>query len=266
MFVSTDTVEEEIDWTTEVLTMLNDMEEYGEKFIIKKGKIIIFLKTYACLLKIIFTEKVDTSIQNMPNGSTYLFICFFVLLFQLEYLTFTATHKLLDLFRVLFTELNFPKAIPTIKNQTGFTSLTKDIVIYAACPKCYSIYMYSTNEGLCIPGPPQICSYIHVLKKKNCNTPLFKNGSNIPLKKFVYHCLISSIQKLFLRQGFEEKCEEWRDYEEAISDNDIIYHCSQAKMWRNIKSSSGDPFVNDERSLCLTLNAGKFFFIEKKNQ
>lgn len=203
------------------------------------------------------TAQPDIESNQMPQGPTYLFICFFVLLFQLEFLTFAATHKLLDLFRVLFTELTFPQSLPTIKNQTGFISLTKDVVIYATCPKCYSVYMYAANNTLCQPGPPQLCTFVNTMKKKECLTPLFKNGSDVPLKKFVYHCLISSIQKLFLREGFEEKCEEWRNYKEAVDPNDMMYHCSQGKMWRSIRSSSGEPFVNDERSLCLTLNAGK---------
>lgn len=174
----------------------------------------------------------------------------------MDFLTIIATQKLLDLFRMLFGNFEFPKSLPTIKLQTGFIDLTKDMTVYATCPKCYSVYLYATSNGLTQPGPPQICTFINILKKIPCQTPLFQNGSDTPIKKFVYHCLISSIQKLYLREGFEEKCEEWRSFEEAVNPIDMMYHCSQGKMWRSILSPSGDPFVNNSRSLCLTLNAG----------
>jgi hypothetical protein len=111
---------------------------------------------------------------------------------------------------------------------------------------------------LTTPYPPEYCQYIDPLNKKKCCTAIYQNGSNIPIKRTVYHCLISSLQKLYLRKGFEEKCEEWRNLAEATGTDDVMYHCSQGKMWRSILSTDGKtPFVNDERSLCLTLNAGK---------
>lgn len=180
-----------------------------------------------------------------------------MLIFQVEYITFAATHKLLELFRVLFTDLNFPKSLPTIKKETTFNSLTDNIETYATCPKCYSVYLYSNSTGLLIPGPPKNCTYIDSLKQQECLTPLYQNGSNVPIKRTVYHCLIDSIQKLYLRENFEEKCEEWRNLKQATCPDDVMYHCSQGKMWRSIISSNGLPFVDEERSLCLTLNAGK---------
>lgn len=188
-----------------------------------------------------------------------MFLCFFLLVFQIKYLTFGATHKLLELFRVLFTDINFPKSLPTIRKDTNFTSLTDDMTTYATCPKCYSVYLYSNNNGLTTPSPPKHCTYIDPLKKKECNAPIYKNQSNIPIKRTVYHCIISSIQKLYLRKGFEEKCEEWRALDEARTPDDIMYHCSQGKLWRSIPSCTGASFVEDERSLCLTLNAGKIY-------
>lgn len=192
-----------------------------------------------------------------------MFLCFFLLVFQVEFITFTATYKLLELFQILFANFNFPKSLPTIKKETGFSSLTEGITTYATCPKCYSVYLHANCTGLVTPAPPQYCTYIEPLNHQTCNTPIYQKDSNRPMKKTVYHCLISSLQKLFLRKGFEEKCEEWRCLNEATGTDDIMYHCSQGKMWRSILSSNGAPFVNDERSLCLTLNAGniKIIFI-----
>lgn len=179
-----------------------------------------------------------------------------MLIYQVEYVTFTATHKLLELFRVLFTDINFPKSLPTIRKETSFNSLTDGIKTYATCPKCFTVYLYSTNDGLVEPSPPRNCTYINFLDQRECLTALYKNESNVPIKRTVYHCLINSIQKLYLRKGFEEKCEEWRHLNQATSPDDIIYHCSQGKMWRSMLSSNGSTFVDDERALCLTLNAG----------
>ena len=158
----------------------------------------------------IYYMYVAQSVTQTQGSATYLFLCLFVLLFKLDYLSFAATHKLLDMFGVLFTEFTFPKALPTIRKETEFTSLTKDMTIYATCPKCYTTYLFETSFGLYSPEPPRFCTYVDSLKSTICQTAIYKNNSNIPMKKFVYHCLVSSIQKLYLREGFEEKCEEWR--------------------------------------------------------
>lgn len=175
----------------------------------------------------------------------------------MEYITFAATYKLLELFRVLFTNFNFPKALPTIKKETSFSTLIDGITTYATCPKCYSIYLYSDSTGLIQPGPPKNCTYIDPLRNQQCLSAIFQNESNIPIKRTIYHCLINSIQKLYLRKNFEEKVEEWRNLDPISNEDDIMYHCSQGKLWRSILSSNGLPFVDEERSLCLTLNAGK---------
>lgn len=199
---------------------------------------------------------VVSSDAQAKASTTYLFLCFFILIFQLEYLTFAATQKLIDMFRVTFVDLKFPNTTATIKKDTGFTSLTKDMTVHATCPKCYSIYLFETSAGLHKPEPPKFCSFVDSFKNAACQTAMYKNNSKEPMKKFVYHCLISSIQRLYMREGFEEKCEEWRLYSPAVHPTDTMYHCSQGKMWRSIRSPSGEPFVNTSRSLCLTLNAG----------
>jgi hypothetical protein len=159
---------------------------------------------------------------------------------------------------VLFVDLHFPRALSTIKKETCFSSLTDGITTYATCPKCYTLYLYSDSAGLTTPYPPKYCEYIEPLSKKKCCSAIYQNDSNTPIKRTVYHCLINSLQKLYLRKGFEEKCEEWRFFNEVTGPDDMMYHCSQGKMWRSILSTDGQtPFVNDDRSLCLTLNAGK---------
>ena len=179
-----------------------------------------------------------------------------MLIFQVEYITFAATYKLLELFRILFDQYKFPKSLPTLKKETGFSSLTEGITTYATCPECYSVYLFSTGTNLTIPPPPSYCTYLEPLNNKQCQSPIYKNNSNTPIKKTTYHCLINSIQKLYLRKNFEEKTEEWRQLNECTGPDDIMYHCSQGKMWRSILSSSGKPFVDEKRSLFLTLNAG----------
>lgn len=231
--------------------MLKTMEKSLLKKVISNYTMRFFFLTVPLLI-----AGITATDSAQLKGAMYIFLCFFLLIFQVEYLTFAATHKLLELFRVVFMDFNFPKSLPTIKKEVSFNSLTDDITTYATCPTCYSLYLYSTSAGLSIPSPPKYCTYIDPLEKKECHTSVFQNGSNIPIKRTVYHCLVSSIQKLFLRKGFEEKCNEWRFFSEVTSSDDMMYHCSQGKMWRSIKSFDGSPFVGDERSLCLTLNAG----------
>lgn len=111
------------------------------------------------------------------------------------------------LFRLtdISTGLHFPRALPTIKKEMHFSSLTDNITTYDTCPKCYTLYLYSNSVGLTKPYPPDYCEYIEPLSKRKCCSTIYQNDSNTPIKRTVYHCLISSLHKLYLRKRFEEK-------------------------------------------------------------
>ncbi|KAG2191144.1 hypothetical protein INT47_003567 [Mucor saturninus] len=95
----------EIYWTYEVLKMRDDMDDQGEKFIIKKVR--------------------QNNHPRIPQDPTYLFICLFVLIFQMDFLTIIATQKLLDLFRMLFSNFDFQNRYPQSSFKLDLSILPK---------------------------------------------------------------------------------------------------------------------------------------------
>ena len=95
---------------------------------------------------------------------------------------------------------------------------------YVACPKCKFLYQLhectkKNNRGETVDIP---CSnkVFHRNGKATCGARLVKevilsNGSKVfyPLKTYCYYSIITQLEQMLQRQGFPEKCEQWRNRE-----------------------------------------------------
>ena len=90
-----------------------------------------------------------------------------------------------------------------------------------------------------------------------CGNNLFKIISNYrrPIKEFAYQPLSASIERLFLRPGFEAKIEEWRTHNCV---ENTFFNVFDGDMWREFPTSDGSSFVDQHHSLLLTLNIDWF--------
>ena len=69
----------------------------------------------------------------------------------------------------------------------------------------------------------------HCSRRSKCNTALMKQvrvggKTKLVLKKsFLYHSVISGLQKLIARKGFLQQCEHWRQHSSSIPDGTYAY-------------------------------------------
>ena len=90
-----------------------------------------------------------------------------------------------------------------------------------------------------------------------CGNNLFKIIGNYrrPIKEFAYQPLSVSIERLFLRPGFEAKIEEWRTRTHV---EDTFFDVFDSDMWHQFPARNGSPFIDQHRSLLLTMNIDWF--------
>ena len=144
-------------------------------------------------------------------------------------------HKTIDCFVQIC-----PKSLFSIRKliKTDY-NLTK----YAVCPKCNSLYSISecTQNGVLTS---RLCDYVafpnhkHLSRRTKCDTELMKQvcvGSKIklvPRKLFVYHSIISCLQRFINRRGFLQKCELWRN--QVIPRNMLSDILIDGYVWKDL--------------------------------
>ena len=88
--------------------------------------------------------------------------------------------------------------------------------MFVVCPQCDSIYDINLNRLNLIADKARCCehvefpNHVHTSKWKRCTTPLFKeirmrSTKLAPRKTFVYHSVISSLQRFVNRRFFFTK-------------------------------------------------------------
>lgn len=136
----------------------------------------------------------------------------FFVLFQRLFLTDKAAAILLLFFNRILEKCSiqyrFPVTPSTVKQQVGYSALTKNVKRFIICPKCDAIYE---------PDPalaPFTCPFVRfpnhtsAHKRSPCGARLFlDNGKRKPCKGFAYNSLIDNLYLLFNRPGLEEQIE-----------------------------------------------------------
>ena len=76
-------------------------------------------------------------------------------------------------------------------------------------------------------------------------------------KSFLYHSIISGLQKLIARKVFLQLCDHWRQCSSLIPD-DTYADIYDGKVWKEFKSIKGRQFLDSPGNLCLMLNIDWF--------
>lgn len=91
-----------------------------------------------------------------------------------------------------------------------------------------------------------------------CGQQLFKRtGGNhaIPKKVYAYNSVKSTLATMFRRPQFVNKINSWRSRSVNAG---VMYDIFDGQMWNELVDSDGERFVDDYRSLLLTLNVDWF--------
>ena len=160
-----------------------------------------------------------------------------------------------------------PKNVYFLRKIFGCNSALR---MYAVCPKCSAVYelkdcIVKHRNGL---EESAKCIYVqypnhpHISRHEKCNTILLKRvkcGSSYklrPRKVYVYNSIRYSLEKLFGRPGFSEKCELWRSRFRSPDIYTDIYY--DGLVWNRFQNVSGRPFLELPNSLGLILNIDWF--------
>lgn len=201
-------------------------------------------------------ELVDESVP--PQNGLYSFLLFFIFYFQMRFLSESAGILLLQFINAILEKLSvtftMPRTVLTLRKRVGADVITKSITRYAVCPSCHKL--------LQLDGSPivqqQRCAHIEFPGDPVCGTNLFKlsaGGRYIPIKTYVYHLIKDTLTMFFRRPGFKKQINHWRKRKVPSGTLADVY---DGKMWNSLKDANGKTFVEEERSLMLTLNVDWF--------
>ena len=153
-----------------------------------------------------------------------------------------------------------PKSLHSIRKCVNRS--TRNVTEYVVCPKCHMLYdpvdcTIRTSSG---QEESQVCNFIEfprhpqASRRSKCNTPLMKKvrigrkHKPVARKSFLYHSLISGINRLVSRKNFIQACEHWR--QRNIS-TDIFADIYEGQVWKNLLVIDGSPFLANDDDLHL---------------
>ena len=183
------------------------------------------------------------------------FAVVFIVLFQLHFLSDRAVVSLIEFCTAIISPMypmfTISQAIATLRRYTGLSMLTDRLRTYVSYPNCHRLY-----DQLDAPIP-NVCNNDDIRYRGNCGALMFKTvaGRRSPLKTFAYQPLMATMERFFMRPGFEAKLEHWRLRRRLPGTYSDVY---DGDMWNRVIDSNGRPFVNVSRSLLLTLNIDWF--------
>ena len=168
------------------------------------------------------------------HGALLRLYTFFLLMFQsLFRLSDTALSVLLTFLAMFFSTLsntiaqtfisNMPRNVLSARIIAG--SSRNSLQQFVCCPSRHS--MYKREDCIVLSGgeiTPQRCSFIkfpghpQIQHRGKCNTLLMKklklSSGKVSLQPrlvFCYKSVIESLQEMMKRNGFQKKCESWRE-------------------------------------------------------
>lgn len=221
-------------------------------------------------------KEVDNSVGVVVLGISY-FLTFYHLVYHLSQRAITS---LLGFIRLLLYYLAIttgqdrllqivnalPKSMLTI--QTAFKQ--DNFIEYVVCPKCCKLYLLSDciidNHG---QVTSKLCDYIEFpdhpfsSQRKACSEILLKRikvGKKIklvPRKVYVYRSIIQSLKAMMGRKNFLEKCDLWRSRPKNNAQN-FMADIYDGKLWQDMTTIDGRPFLALPNNLCLSLNVDWF--------
>lgn len=159
-----------------------------------------------------------------------------------------------------------PRSIIRLKNWLGVRDI--DFIEMAVCPKCNKLY---ENDVRCLTYTDRrgkkhvrLCKEVD-LNNEVCNTAVFvevKVGrvlKHVPVAKYCYKTLASSLEDLLLRPGFEKDCTRWKDRRTLEGVYSDIY---DGKVWKEFVA---DGFLKNEDNLAIQCNMDWFQPFSRRN-
>ncbi|KAG2205922.1 hypothetical protein INT45_006352, partial [Circinella minor] len=156
---------------------------------------------------------ISSPLDHLPHPLIYIFV--FLVLFQINHISERIANTLINFISVLIgvfageeVRQCIPHSISGMKKWIGLDYLTEDLRMYSACPTCHAIYP--------LPGPERCTNPSRRMNGTLCDTPLLKststrsNNRETPYKKYAYYPLEDSLKRLFMRENFEDKIEQWK--------------------------------------------------------
>ena len=221
----------------------------------------------------------NQTVRNVLFGVS-LFLNFFQLTYRVSERAMTT---LLTFLRTLITYLatasqgnlilnalaqTLPKSLYSIRKLVA--RYQGGVSEYAVCPVCHTLDALSdciiTENGM---KKSKHCNFVafpnhpHRSRRSKCNTALMKQvrvgGKTklVPKKRFLYHSVISGLQKLIARKGFLQHCERWRDRSSSIPDG-VHADIYDGNVWKEFQYINGRPFLASPANLCSMLNTDWF--------
>lgn len=143
-----------------------------------------------------------------------------------------------------------------------------EYIVYVVCPRCKKLYhLHDCITNVLGQQETKLCDHVefphhrHSNQRAPCNTPLMKRvkiGGKfklVPRKTFVYRSIIKALQMIIDRGNFLEACEHWRKRKTELGSLSDVY---DGKVWKDLNTVSGRPFLSLPGNLCFTLNIDWF--------
>jgi hypothetical protein len=166
----------------------------------------------------------------------------------------------------IFTAISnlIPRSAFKLYNKLG---IQKDsFQKYTACPSCNSIYDAETQDTS--NGSQSWCTHVrypnhpHSSKRKRCGEELGKvirvnhnERKFLPKKMYCYNSIIQSLQTMFKRPLFYDKCQQWKDRQIVPG---ILRDIYDGRMWREFMDIDNTPFTKKPSNIGLMLNVDWF--------
>ena len=137
------------------------------------------------------------------------------------------------------------------------------------CPKCHAIYDFESCSKMLPDGTlvskncwhVQYPNHQQLSRRKACGTELLQKvryGTQYklkPKKVYCYNSLKASVERLAKREGFMDKCEEWRSRTSSV---DLLTDVCDGQIWRDFQVVDRHPFLKQPFSWAVTLNVDWF--------
>ncbi|CAH1275789.1 Hypp9371 [Branchiostoma lanceolatum] len=147
---------------------------------------------------------------------------------------------------------------------------------YCVCPnpKCCKLYdmdkLYEVVNGV---ERPRRCDNTRRVRRRDirCNTIISRQTVTTvsqrrvyyPLKVYCFKSIIESLECLVKKQGFEEKCEAWRERE--VSQAGLYGDIFEGKVWKDFQKWNGEDFLSVENNFGLMINMDFFQPFKRRN-
>lgn len=136
---------------------------------------------------------------------------------------------------------NIPGDIRTARKEL---ELQPDTTIYAACPKCSTLYKPDYDSGG-IPLYPSTCTALEFGTAKSCGADLtqkqVRKGESVrmPLKPYAVQDLDAFVARMLNEPGMEALLESYKRYREK----EELYDISDGTRMRELEGPDGSPFL-----------------------